>query len=258
MTTAILFKYLAAIAAGYLIGSIPFGFLVGRRFAKVDVRNFGSGKMGTTNVLRVAGKKAAALVFILDMSKGVLAVLAAWLLLRGEYQADVGTPVWYMIRTATAVAALAAIAGHVWPIFLKFKGGRGVATFYGGMFALCPTVAFFSGQVFLLGASTTRFVSLASIAGAVASYVILVPLVLFSGFPWENLLYGAVGAFAIIVMHRDNIVRLVNGKERRLGDKEEVAVSSSGLPGGRVPRLTPVIRRIRPSYLKWSRQNLHE
>ncbi len=256
MTTAILVRYLLAITGGYLIGSIPFGFLIGRFFAKVDIRKYGSGKMGTTNVMRVAGKKAAALVFILDMSKGVLAVFTAWLLLRGTYQADVGTAVWYMLRTAPAIAALAAIAGHIWPIFLKFKGGRGVATYYGGMFALCPAVAFFSGQVFLLGASTTKFVSLASIAGAVASYVILVPLVFLSGLPWENLLYGAVGSLAIIFMHRDNIVRLINGKERKLGEKAEISESISLTNRNYTYSLAS--QRIGPFYLKWSRQNLHQ
>jgi glycerol-3-phosphate acyltransferase PlsY len=255
MTTAILIRYLLVIAGGYLIGSIPFGFLIGRLFAKVDVRKYGSGKMGTTNVMRVAGKKAAAIVFILDMSKGAIAVLAAWLILRGEYQADVGTAVWYMLRTAPAVAALAAIAGHIWPIFLKFKGGRGVATYYGGMFALCPAVAFFSGQVFLLGASTTKFMSLASIAGAVASYVIMVPLVFLSGFPWENLLYGAVGSLAIIIMHRDNIVRLFNGKERKLGEQVEVTGNQPPITAKHLEPLAT--QRIGPSYLKWSRQNLH-
>ena len=257
MTTVILLKFLAAIVAGYLIGSIPFGVLIGRRFAKVDVRNFGSGKMGTTNVLRVAGKKAAALVFILDLSKGAIAVVVAWLLLRGEYQAEIGTLVWYMLRSATALAALAAIAGHIWPIFLKFKGGRGVATFYGGMFALCPAVAFFSGQVFILGASTTKFVSLASIAGAVATYVILVPLTIFSGFPWENLLYGLAGSIAIIITHRDNIVRLVNGKERKLGEPAETSNNPTAETSG--PKMSRAYAPVRlgPTQLKWSRQNLH-
>jgi glycerol-3-phosphate acyltransferase PlsY len=256
MTTAILIKYLLAIAAGYLIGSIPFGFLIGRFFAKVDVRKYGSGKTGTTNVMRVAGKKAAAIVFILDMSKGALAVLTAWVLLHGKYQADVGTAVWYMLRTAPALAALAAIAGHIWPVFLNFKGGRGVATYYGGMFALCPAVAFFSGQIFLLGASTTKFVSLASIAGAVASYVILVPLVVFGGFPWEILLYGLVGCLAIIIMHRDNIIRLINGKERRLG--EQVDINEHQSPSAEKGNIRLKKSHKAPAYLKWSRQNLHQ
>ncbi len=257
MTTAIIIKFVAAIVAGYLIGSIPFGVLIGRYFAKVDVRKFGSGKMGATNVLRVAGKKAAALVFIMDMSKGAIAVVVAWLLLRGSYQANIGTPVWYMLKSATALTALAAIAGHVWPIFLKFKGGRGVATFYGGMFALCPPVAFLSGQVFILGASATRFVSLASIAGAVATYIILVPLTIFSGFPWENLLYALVGSIAIIATHRDNIVRLINGKERRLGEQAETTNTSPSLTSGQMHRAAAAPVRLGLTRLKWSGQNLH-
>ena len=256
MTTIVL-KFVAAIVIGYLIGSIPWGVLVGRRFAKVDVRKYGSGKMGTTNVLRVAGKKAAALVFILDMSKGAVAVVAAWLLLRGSYRAEIGTLTWYMLRSATALAALAAIAGHIWPVFLKFKGGRGVATFYGGMFALCPPVAFFSGQVFLLGASATRFVSLASISGAVATYVILVPLTIFSGFPWEALFYAFVGSLAVIIMHRDNIGRLINGKERRLGEPAEASASSSQPAVTHTASVVVNPVRVGLYELKLSRQNLH-
>jgi glycerol-3-phosphate acyltransferase PlsY len=253
VTTTIIIKFVAALVAGYLIGSIPFGVLIGRH-----VRKHGSGKMGATNVLRVAGKKAAALVFIMDMSKGALAVLVAWLLLRGSYQANIGTPLWYMLKSATALTALAAIAGHVWPIFLKFKGGRGVATFYGGMFALSPPVAFLGGQIFILGATATRFVSLASIAGAVATYVILVPLTVFNGYPWENLLYGLVGSIAIIATHRDNIVRLVNGKERKLGEQAEASGASPPLSAAerlRRDTMTPV--RLGLTRLRWSGQNLH-
>jgi acyl phosphate:glycerol-3-phosphate acyltransferase len=257
MTIAILIKFLAAIVAGYLIGSIPFGVLVGKRLAKVDPRSFGSGKMGTTNVLRVAGKKVAALVLILDMFKGAGAVVLAWLLLRGDYHAEIGTLTWYMLRSASALAALAAIAGHIWPVFLKFKGGRGVATFYGGMFALCPPVAFLSGQVFLLGASATRLVSLASIAGAIATYLILIPLTIFSGFPWENLLYGLVGSLALIMTHRDNIVRLMNGKERKLGDQAETAAPVPALPSSPELRHSRTPVRVGLIQLKLSRQNLH-
>jgi acyl phosphate:glycerol-3-phosphate acyltransferase len=253
VTTAVIVKFIIAVIGGYLIGSIPFGVIVGRRLAKVDVRKYGSGKIGTTNVLRVAGKKAAALVFILDMSKGAMAVVLAWLLFRGSYRADVGTIAWYMLKSVTAVAALASIAGHIWPVFLKFKGGRGVATFYGGMFALCPPVAFFSGQVFLLGASATRFVSLASIAGAIASYAILIPLTLISGFPWESLLYASVGSIAIIIMHRDNISRLIQGKERRLGEPGEDHGQTQ--PAQPAPVRAGV--RVGLTELKWSRQNLH-
>lgn len=254
MTLAIALKFLAVVGLGYLIGSIPFGVLVGRKFAKVDVRKFGSGKMGTTNVLRVAGKKAAAVVFIMDLLKGALSVLAAWLVLRGEYRADVGSAVYVVLRSAPALAALAAIAGHIWPVFMRFKGGRGVATFYGGMFALNPLVAFFSGQVFILGTSTTRYVSVGSIAGAVAAYAILVPLVFVSGFPWENLLYGTVGSIAIIATHRDNIQRLMAGKERKLGEPAEtMKPAARSVPW--TPGMAGGARQL--ASLRWSKQNLH-
>jgi glycerol-3-phosphate acyltransferase PlsY len=219
----IIAKIVAVLIIGYILGSIPSGVLIGKRFARVDVRNYGSGKMGTTNVLRVAGKKAAALVCICDVVKGALAVVFAWLVLRGEYRVVLGSAYWWLLKSAPVLAALAAIAGHNWPIFLKFRGGRGVATFFGGLFALCPAAALFSGQVLILGAGLTRFASLASISGAVATYVILIPLTILNRFPIEYLAYALIGTITIVVTHRDNIIRLLNGKERKIGEKTETA-----------------------------------
>jgi len=217
-------QMVSVIAIGYLLGSIPFGVLIGKRFAKVDVRDYGSGKTGTTNVLRVAGRKAAALVALLDVSKGALAVVFAGLI--------VG-PKWLVIGnfglglfSAQIFAALAAMAGHNWPVFLKFRGGRGVATFFGGLIALCPVAAVVGGELAITGAVLTRFASLGSLAGAVGTYTILVPLTILNGFPIEYLIYALVGTVAIIVMHRDNIVRLISGKERRLGERAENVDSS--------------------------------
>ena len=122
---------------------------------------------------------------------------------------------------AQVMAGLAAIAGHIWPVFLGFRGGRGVATFLGGLVALCPVAALFGGGIMILGAGLTRYASLGSIAGAVGSSAILVPLTIFNGFPIEYLAYTLIGAVIIIVMHRDNIARLISGKERRIGDKAE-------------------------------------
>jgi glycerol-3-phosphate acyltransferase PlsY len=122
---------------------------------------------------------------------------------------------------AQVLAALAAIVGHNWSVFLRFQGGRGVATFLGGLVALCPPAAIFGGEILIIGAGLTRYVSLASIAGAVGSYAILVPLTIMNGFPIEYLFYALVGAIIIIVMHRDNILRLLSGKERKLGEKAE-------------------------------------
>ena len=122
---------------------------------------------------------------------------------------------------AQVLAALAAVLGHIFPIFLKFKGGRGVATFFGGLIALCPIAAIFGGEILLIGAGLTRYASLGSIVGAVGTYTVLVPLTIFSGFPLEYLIYALLGTIIIIVMHRDNIVRLMHGKERKLGKKVE-------------------------------------
>ena len=212
-------KFVAVVIVGYLVGAIPIGYLIAKRQAKVDVRQYGSGKMGATNVLRVAGKKAAALVAILDVLKGTLAVVFARLIF-GEYLVVTGSSVWWLI-SAPVVAALAAMAGHNWSVFLKFQGGRGVATFFGGLVALCPWVALFGGEVVALGAVLTRFASLGSIAGVVGAYAILVPLTVLNGFPIWYLVYALIGVIAIIVMHRDNIARLLSGKERKLGDKAE-------------------------------------
>ena len=215
----IIAKFAAVIILGYLLGSIPFGLLIGRRSAKVDVRQYGSGKTGATNVLRAAGKKAAALVVILDVLKGVLAVLFAGLIIRGDYLV-VGEFGLGML-VAQVLAASAVIIGHIFPVFLKFKGGRGVAPFFGGLMALCPAAAIFGGEVLIIGAGLTKFASLGSIAGVVGTYAVLVPLTILSGFPIEYLAYALIGTIIVIVMHRDTIVRLVKGKERKLGQKAE-------------------------------------
>ncbi len=217
-------KLVAVVIVSYLLGSIPFGLIIARRASGVDVRDHGSGKIGATNVLRVAGKKAAAFSLLLDLLKGTTVVLFAGLLFREDYVAIGGYSLW-LTRSAGALAALVAVCGHKWSIFLKFKGGRGVATFFGGFIALSPVVALFGGEVLFIGAGLTRYVSLGSIAGAVGTYAILVPLTIFGGFPVEYLIYAFFGALFIIVWHRDNISRLLAGKERKLGERVPVGNS---------------------------------
>ena len=210
-------KFVAVVVIGYLLGSIPFGLLVAKRWAKVDVRQYGSGKIGMTNVLRTAGKKAAALVLALDLLKGVLAVVFAGLIVGSAYGEVNGFGLGVVV--AEVLAGLAAIAGHNWSLFLKFRGGRGVVTFFGGLAALCPPAAIFGAEVFIIGAGVTKYASLASITAAVATYTILVPLVIMNRFPIEYLAYTLIGTILIFIMHRDNIIRLLSGKERKLGDR---------------------------------------
>lgn len=223
-------KFVAVVVLGYLLGSIPFGLLIGKRIAKVDVRQHGSGKTGATNVIRTVGVKAAALVCSLDLLKGMLAVVFAGLIIDRGYLVIGGFGLGALV--AQVLAALAAIAGHNWSIFLGFRGGRGVATFFGGLIALCPPAAIFGGEILIIGAGLTKFVSLGSIAGAVGTYAILVPLTIMNGFPIEYLVYTLAGTIIILVMHRGNIARLLSGKERRLGEKAE----KEGSPPSSYPR----------------------
>ncbi len=220
----IIAKFVAVAVLGYLLGSIPFGVLVAKRWARVDIRQYGSGKIGMTNVLRTAGKKAAAIVLALDLLKGVLAVVFAGLIVGGGYGEVGGFGLGALF--AEVLAALAAIVGHNWSVFLKFKGGRGVVTFFGGLIALCPPAAIFGAEVFVIGAGVTRYASLASIVAAVSTYTILIPLVIMNRFPIEYLAYTLIGTILIFIMHRDNIVRLISGRERKLGD----GAGKEGLP----------------------------
>ena len=218
-------RFVGAVVLGYLLGSIPVGYLLSRRLGKVDVRQHGSGRTGATNVLRTAGRKWAILVAALDVIKGVLAVVFAGLIVGHSYLVVGNVALGALV--AQVMAALAAIIGHNWSVFLGFRGGRGVATFFGGLVALCPPAALFGGEVLFIGAGLTKFASLGSLAGAVGSYAILVPLTILNGFPVEYLFYALVGAIIILVMHRDNIRRLISGKERKLGEKADRMSSPS-------------------------------
>ncbi len=215
----IIAKFASVVLLGYLLGSIPFGVLIGRRNNKVDIRQHGSGRTGATNVLRTAGRKAAALVAGLDVLKGVLAVVLAGIIVGSNYLVVGNFSLGALV--AQVMAALAAMAGHIWPVFLGFRGGRGVATFFGGLMVLSPVAAIFGGSILIMGAGLTGYASLGSIVGAVGTYAILVPLTILGGLPLEYLVYTLIGTIVVIIMHRDNIVRLISGKERKLGQKAQ-------------------------------------
>jgi glycerol-3-phosphate acyltransferase PlsY len=216
----IIAKFILVAFIGYLLGSIPFGLIVGKYKAKIDIRDYGSGKTGGTNVLRTLGRKAFLLVATLDILKGALAVVFAGFIIGTDYMA-VGEYGQLGLLFAQALAALAAVIGHIWPIFVKFRGGRGVATFIGGLIVLCPVAGLFGGEALIITAGISGFVSLGSIIGVVGAYAILIPLTIMYGFPIEYLLYVLLGTLLIIFMHRDNIKRLISGKERKLGQKAE-------------------------------------
>jgi glycerol-3-phosphate acyltransferase PlsY len=210
-------EFLLVLIASYLIGSIPIGYLIARRKAKIDITTHGSGRTGATNVLRTLGRKMAAMVAFMDMLKGVAAVWLAGVVIGHEFVL-IGD--YHMgLLMVQVMAALAAVAGHIFPVFNRFKGGRGVATFFGGFIALYPLAAIFGGEVFIISIGLTGFASLGSIAGVTGAYAIMIPLSLMSGLPVEYLIYALVGAVIIIIMHRDNIQRLIAGKERKISEK---------------------------------------
>jgi len=213
----IIAQFIAVVVIGYLLGSISFGALVSKHGAKADIRKQGSGKTGATNVFRMFGLKAGIMVAAFDLLKAALAVFIAQLIFSESYSLISTTSLWNISRIAQILAGLAAVAGHTWPVFHKFKGGRGVAPFLGALFVLYWPAAIFGSLILLSVAASFKYVSLGSIVGVVGTYALLVPLTILYEAPIEYIVYCGTGATFIIWMHRDNISRLLAGTERRLG-----------------------------------------
>jgi glycerol-3-phosphate acyltransferase PlsY len=188
-------------AAGYLIGSVPVGVLIGRGLRGIDVRERGSGSMGTTNVLRIVGPAAAATTFGLDVAKGSAAVLLARRL-GGD-------------RWSQAVAGFAAVVGHSWPVLARFRGGKGVATAFGALLLLSPQASAFAVTGGLTALAASRTMSLGSLSAAGAAVVGAGLEALSTG---DNASFGfAAPATALItIRHAANIRRLLRGEEPRV------------------------------------------
>lgn len=210
-------KFSSVIVLGYCIGSIPFGVVIGKLMHGIDIRDYGSGKIGGTNAMRTLGTKVGILVIALDVAKGAGVVALATVIV-GNCVLTLGSLClhWQIAQVITAVAVM---IGHNWPVFLKFRGGRGVATFFGTMVAMSPGAAVFGFEILLLVVFVTRYMSMGSIFGALGSWCLLAPLTIVDHFPPAYLVYGLVAAGLILYQHRDNIIRLRAGTERRLGDK---------------------------------------
>ncbi|HJS49219.1 MAG TPA: glycerol-3-phosphate 1-O-acyltransferase PlsY [Gaiellaceae bacterium] len=186
-----------AVLGGYLLGSMPFGYWLPRLFRREDIRTKGSGNVGASNVFRVYGRRLGIPVALLDVAKGF---------------AGASLGLWAGGALVGVLAAAAAMLGHAWPVFLRFqKGGKMVATAGGATFALAPLVAFCCVGVWLAVFLSTRFASLASIVTAFALAVLVVAF----GYPWPVMVFGIAGATAVVVMHRQNIRRLLTGTEHR-------------------------------------------
>jgi glycerol-3-phosphate acyltransferase PlsY len=189
-------QLLAALAFGYLLGSVPFGLLITRAAGLGDVRNIGSGNIGATNVLRTGNKGLAALTLLLDALKGTAAVLIA-----GYYGPELAL-----------AAGLGAFLGHLFPVWLGFKGGKGVATYLGVLTGLAWKVALVFAVLWLAVALITRYSSLAALIASVA-----VPLTLFYLGRIDYAVLFAIMTVIVFIKHRANISRLLAGTESRIG-----------------------------------------
>lgn len=201
-----------AAALGYVLGAIPFGLIIGRLTKGIDLREYGSHRTGATNALRTLGTRAAAAVFVLDVAKGVAAVLLARILFAGDPIVD-----W-----AAAAAGIAAIVGHNWSMFIGFTGGRGVATSAGALGAMSVWTILIVAPIVVLVIWRTRYVSLGSVSGALAAPIITAGLAAVGAASVPAVAYALGSGLLVTVAHADNIGRLRAGTERKIGQKEAV------------------------------------
>jgi glycerol-3-phosphate acyltransferase PlsY len=209
---------LLAALVGYLLGAIPFGLIIGRLTRGIDLREFGSHRTGATNALRTLGLRWAALVFVLDVSKGVAAVLLARVLFADDP----------LVEWAAAVAGFAAIVGHNWSVFIRFTGGRGVATSAGAMGAMSVWTVIVLAPIVIGVIWRSRFVSLGSITGSLLAPVVTAILWALDLATVPAIAYALASGLLVTAAHADNIARLRAGTERRIGQKAEVTSHGPG------------------------------
>ena len=206
-------QYALILPIAYILGSVPWGFLIALAVKGIDIREYGSGKIGMSNVLRTAGGPFAFLALLLDLSKGLLAVLLARVI------AD--TP------SVEVAAGLAVLVGHNWPVFLGFRGGRGISTGLGGLLVMEPIAGAIALASFTPITLLSRYLSLGSIIAVVVAFLSTLGMVLLDQSPTTYLLYAGFGGAIIIWQHRDNVRRLIEGKERRLGQPADSVAEAS-------------------------------
>jgi glycerol-3-phosphate acyltransferase PlsY len=195
--------FLAIALIGYLLGSLPMGLIMGRLARGIDIREYGSGKTGFTNALRTIGLRASLPVLVVDMAKGAVTVVIARALSDNAYVQTVG--------------GLAAVAGHDWPLFAGFRGGRGVTTSFGVLLGMNPLVGLGLIPVGIGIGLVTRYMSVMSISGAVLATGVLIGLAVAGVLPAAYAVYAGLAGALVIVLHRENIQRLLAGTEPKIG-----------------------------------------
>ena len=189
---------LLVLILAYILGSIPFGVVLGKIVKSIDVRELGSGSMGMTNVIRTVGIYTGIAVLILDMLKSILAIYLAILIVDSSL--------------IVSLSGVLAITGHIWPVFSKFRGGKGTACGWAGLIFLSPISGLIASIVGLFLIAITRYVSLGSITASVVGSIFLVILCLTGNAPLPYMWFGVLGTILIAFRHKDNILRLIKLK----------------------------------------------
>jgi glycerol-3-phosphate acyltransferase PlsY len=211
-------QFLLCALTGYGLGSVPVGLIVGRVARGIDIREYGSGKTGFTNVLRTVGTRWGIVALLGDLAKGALPVVLARLIADDPY-----------VQT---VAGLAAAIGHDWPLFAGFQGGRGVSTSFGAALAMSPIPAVALLPVGIGLVAYTRIMSTMSVGMAPVLAIVFVVLAAVGYHSWAYAVYAVIAAAIVVVLHRENIERLIAGTEPRLG---EGGHQRAGAPAGEPP-----------------------
>lgn len=199
MTNFIIFGILS-----YLIGAIPIGLILSKSLRGIDIRNYGSGGIGMSNIQRNLGNFPAAVVLTLDMTKSFLPILYVRYFLPDS-------------QILETISALGALTGHCWPIFAKFRGGRGVATGWGSLLILSPITGIISGIIGIPIIIMYKFISLGSIIGATSGCISMMLLSITRYHSFEYLWYALLGNIIVVYKHKENIQRLLEGTERKIG-----------------------------------------
>lgn len=214
-------NFALVVIIAYLLGAIPFGKIVAHFYANVDITKQGSGNIGGTNVLRMLGLGPAAIVIICDLAKAFLSIVVArYLMNDGVVQFYGGFPPYgtSIQSIAEVSAAMACMLGHNWSVYIKFKGGKGVAAFFGGWLAMCPIIVAVGAVVLVPTVIVTRTMSRGSILAALGTMLALMVFTIFFNVTPVYLVYSVLAAAIIIYQHRSNIARIQKGTELKLGN----------------------------------------
>ena len=211
----IIAKFVLVAVIGYLIGAIPFALIISKRMAGIDISKRGSGNLGGTNVLRVLGFKAGAIVMALDLAKAFVPVLLARFIIGDSVLSIAGFIINW--QWGQVITALMVMVGHSWSVYIKFRGGKGAAAYFGSWFAIWPVAALVGGVILIITVLLSKYMSLGSIIGSLSILCLFVVLTLTDISPPVYLVYSLIAAALIVYQHRSNISRLQAGTENRMG-----------------------------------------